>query len=324
MNIILKSLCAAGLLFGVGVGAAPQPAPKLVCAQPSFDFGERESSGELDHTFVIRNAGNVALQILGLRPTCGCLVPKFTDRILAPGAEATITVRFVLRGRQGEQKKIVYIESNDPVTPSFALHMTGVIVDPVDIEPRLLFFGRVPASFTATNVIVVTAAGTNQLGEVSAQLDSPAFTVTTEPLVAHKSARVIVISKPPLPEGLTRASLRISTGNPRLPTITSVVSAFVPGAFAVTPPELLLVGREGDRIRREIILRHESNLTFRVLAVEPPLKEIVYTIVPTNNAVRLEFPGLPVLRSLEGKQIRIVTDLPTRPEVLVPLRVFIR
>ena len=324
MKSILKFLGAASLLLGLNVGAAPQPAPKLVCEKPAFDFGECESSGELDHDFVIRNAGDLALQIFSLRPTCGCLVPKFTDRILAPGTEATITVRFVLRGRQGEQKKLVYIESNDPVNPSFALHMTGVIVDPVDIEPHLLFFGRVPASFAATNTIVVTAAGTNQLGTVSAQIASPAFTVTTEPTISNKSARVIVISKPPLPEGLTRASLRISTGNPRMPTITAVVSVFVPGAFAVTPPELLLVGREGDQVRREIILRSESNLTFRVLAVEPPLKEMAYNIAPTNNAVRVEFPGLPVQRSLEGKNVRIVTDLPTRPEVLVPIRVFIR
>ena len=324
MKTILKFLGAASLLLGLTVGAAPQPAPKLVCENPAYDFGERESSGELEHDFVIRNAGDLSLQIFSLRPTCGCMIPKFTDRILAPGAEATITVRFVLRGRQGDQKKVVYIESNDPVNPSFALHMTGVIVDPVDIEPHILFFGRVPASFAATNAIVVTAAGTNQLGAVSAQIDSPAFTVTTEPTISNKTARVIVIAKPPLPEGLTRASLRISTGNPRMPTITSVVSAFVPGAFAVTPPELLLVGREGDQVRREIILRSESNLTFRVLAVEPPQKEIKFNIVPTNNAVRVEFPALPVLRSLEGKNVRIVTDLPARPEVLVPIRVFIR
>jgi hypothetical protein len=324
MKSILKFLGTASFLLNLTVGAAPQPAPKLVCEKPAFDFGERESSGELEHDFVIRNAGDLSLQIFSLRPTCGCMIPKFTDRILAPGAEAIITVRFVMRGRQGDQKKIVYIESNDPVNPSFALHMTGVIVDPVDIEPHLLFFGRVPASFAATNAVIVTAAGTNQLGAVSAQIDSPAFTVTTEPTISNKTARVLVTAKPPLPEGLTRASLRISTGNPRMPTITSVVSAFVPGAFAVTPPELLLVGREGDQVRREIILRSESNLTFRVLAVEPPQKEIPFNIVPINNTVRVEFPALPVQRSLEGKNIRIVTDLPTRPEVLVPIRVFLR
>ena len=325
MKLIMTWLGMAGVLLGLNAGAAPQPAPKLVCAQPAFDFGERESDGELEHDFIIRNSGDVALQIFSLRPTCGCLVPKFTDRIIAPGGEATITVRFVLRGRQGPQNKFVYIESNDPVQPSFALHMTGLIVDPVDIEPHLLFFGRVPASFASTNTLIVTAAGTNLLGTVSAQIDSPAFAVTTTPLLSNKSARVIVISRPPLPEGLTRASLRILTGNPRLPSLTTVVSAFVPGAFSVTPPELLLVGREGDHVRREIFLRSESNTTFRVLAVEPPLKDIACTIVSTNAAAcRIEFPDLPVLRSLEGKTVRIVTDLPARPEVLIPIRVFIR
>jgi len=325
MKLILKYLGVAALLLGVPAGAAPRPAPKLVCAQPTFDFGERDSDGELEHAFVIRNAGDVALQIFSLRPTCGCLVPKFTDRIVPPGGEATITVRFVLRGRQGAQNKFVYVESNDPDQPNFALHLTGLIVDPVDIEPHLLFFGRVPANFASTNTLVVTAAGTNRLGAVSAQIDSSSFVVSVEQSISNKTARVIVMSRPPLPEGLTRASLRISTGNPRLPGLTTVVSAFVPGAFEVTPPEFLLVGREGDRVRREIFLRSESNTAFRVLAVEPPLKEIAVNIVSARkDACRIEFPSLPVLRSLEGKNVRIVTDLPTRPEILVPIRIFIR
>lgn len=323
MKLHLTLLGMAGLLLGLGAGAAPQP--RLVCDQPVFDFGERESSGELEHEFVIRNAGDIALQINNLRPTCGCLVPKFTDRIIAPGRTASITVRFVLRGRQGQQTKLVYIESNDPDQPAYALHLNGLIVDPVDIEPHLLFFGRVPASFAATNTLVVTAAGTNRLGLVSVQIDSPAFAASAEPLVDHQSARVTVISKPPLPEGLTRANLRITTGNPRQPILTTVVSAYVPGAFVVMPPELLLVGREGDHVRRELSLRTESNTAFRVMAVEPPLKDIAFTILSSDAATcRIEFPSLPVLRSLEGKQVRIVTDLPARPEILVPIRVFIR
>ena len=325
MKNLLLVLALAGSLLGARVWAAPQPAPRLECARPDFDFGERESSGELEHDFVIRNAGAVALQIFSLRPTCGCLVPRFTDRLVPPGGTATITVRFVLRGRQGPQHKLVYVESNDPSQPSFGLHLTGLIVDPVDIEPHLLFLGRVPASCAATNTLVVTAAGTNLLGRVSAQIDSPAFVVITEPVISNKYARVIVITHPPLPEGLTRATLKISTGNPRQPSLTTVVSAFVPGAFAVMPPELLLVGREGELVRRELSLRSESNTAFRVLAVEPPLKDIACTIVATNAALcRIEFPSLPVLRSLEGKQVRIVTDLPSRPEILVPIRVFIR
>jgi len=89
MKLHLTLLGMAGLLLGLGAGAAPQP--RLVCDQPVFDFGERESSGELEHEFVIRNAGDIALQINNLRPTCGCLVPKFTDRIIAPGRTASIT-----------------------------------------------------------------------------------------------------------------------------------------------------------------------------------------------------------------------------------------
>jgi len=305
--------------------ATPEHAPKLVCEHPEFNFGEHESSGELEHDFLIRNTGDLTLQILNLRPTCGCLVPKVTDRLIPPGGEATITVRFVLRGRQGSQHKLVYIDSNDPNNQTFALQLAGQIVDSVELEPRLLFFGRIQPSAAVTGTVAMTASGTNVLGAVTAQIASPAFTVEVGPVISNKTAQLIVASKPPLPEGLTRTTLQIHTGNPKLPIMTMTVSAFVPGVFSVLPPELLLVGRDGERIRRELFLRTENNSAFRVLAIEPPVAGITSTVTTSNSAAyRIEFNNLPVMRSLEGQNVRIVTDHPTRPEILIPIRIFLR
>jgi hypothetical protein len=297
----------------------------LVCERPEFDFGERESDGAVEHDFVIRNAGDVTLQILGLRPTCGCLVPKFTERLIPPGGAATITVQFTLRGRQGPQHKLVYIDSNDPDNPAFALHIQGQIADPIELEPRLLFFGRIPSQAAVTGTVMLAASGTHRLGPVEARVESPVFAVEVGPVVSNKTVQLTVVSRPPLPEGLTRTALQIQTGNPKLPTMTITVSAFVPGAFSILPPEVLLVGREGERVRRDLFLRTENNTAFRVLAVEPPAHGITSTVTATNRAAyRIELHNLPVTRSLEGQNIRIVTDHPARPEILVPLRVFIR
>ena len=313
------------LLMVAEAAAASAPAPKLECVQPVFNFGERESYGEVEHTFTIHNSGDLTLQIFSVRPTCGCLVPGITDRLVPPGGETSITVRFALHGREGTQNKVVFVESNDPNNPSFALHLEGQIVDPVTIDPRLLFFGRIAAQAAVTGSLAVAAVGTNVLGTVTAQLDSPAFVVTAEPTVSNRIVRLVITSKPPLPEGLTRATLRITTGNPRVPVLTTVVSAFVTGAFSMSPPELILVGHEGEHVRREIIVRSESNVAFRVLAIEPPLKAIASTITPTNSATyHIEFPSFPVTRALEGQSVRILTDHPTHPEILVPIRVFLR
>jgi hypothetical protein len=314
------------LLAGKPITAvAQQHAPKLICEQPTFNFGERESAPDFDHDFVIRNAGDLALQIFNLRTTCGCLVPSFTKRIIPPGGTATVTVRFIARGRQGPQSKVLFIESNDPAHPSFPLRMEGQIIDPVEIKPSLLFFGRLAATSCSTGTLTVSAIGTNLLGSIWAQIDSPAFTVSVTHPVSNKTASLTVATKPPLPEGLTRAMLRINTGCPHMPILTTVVSAFVPGTFSVVPPELLLVGREDEPVRREVVVRSESNITFRVISVEPPLTNITCTITPTNSSTcRLIFPGLPVSHKLDGQIIRIVTDHPRHSEILLPIRVFIR
>ncbi len=307
------------------IAVAQQYASKLTCEQPTFNFGKRESIPDFDHDFVIRNAGDLALQIFNLRPTCGCLVPKFTERTIPPGHTATVTVHFIARGRQGPQSKVLFIESNDPAQPSFPLRMEGQIIDPVELKPSLLFFGRLAANSCSTGTLTVSAIGTNLLGSVSAQIDSPAFVVSVAHPASSKTVHLTVATKPPLPEGLTRATLRINTGCPRMPVLTTVVSAFVPGTFSIMPPELLLVGREDETVRREVLVRAESNITFRVVAVEPPLKDISCTITTTNPAAcRLTFPSLPVSHKLDGQTIRIVTDHPKHPELLIPIRVFVR
>jgi hypothetical protein len=313
------------LLYSMDVDAYPKPAPKLECSQPVFNFGERESFGEVEHNFVVRNTGDLTLQIINLRSTCGCLIPKVNDKLVPPRGEVNIPVKFVLRGRQGPQSKIVYVDSNDPVYPTFPLRIEGQIVDPVGLEPRLLFLGRVAAHASVTGSLMLVASGSNALGQVTAQMDSSAFTVHVNPRLNPKSVRLEVVSQPPLPEGLTRASLRITTGHARVPSMTTVVSIFVPGAFSVVPPELLLVGREGEFVRREITLRSESNLAFRIQAVEPPFQEMPSTVLTVNASnYQIVFPKIPVKRMLEGQSVRIVTDHPTRPEILIPIRVFLR
>ncbi len=312
-------------ISGIMAASDQSPAPKLDCKKPAFDFGERENCGEIEHTFVIHNSGNLTLQIYGLRSTCGCLAPRFTDRLVPPNGTVHIPVKFILRGRQGPQKKFVYVESNDPTTPSFPLCVEGMINDPLELRPTALFFGRITTHTSTTGTLMLVTTGTNVLGRVSAHIDSPSFVVKTFPSVNNKSVCLNVISKPPLPEGLTRAALHISTGHARVPTLTTVISAFVPGEFSIVPPELLLVGQEGDIIRREVVLRSESNLAFRVLTVEPPIKDLLSAVSTTTPAgYQIEFPKIPVQRQLDGQAVRIITDHPMRPEVLIPIRVFIR
>ena len=96
-------------------------APKLVCDEPTYKFGELESSETVEHTFILRNEGDLDLEITRVKPACGCTAANLSEKIIHPGGEAQIRTRLSLRGRRGRQRKSITVESNDPKQPRLLL-----------------------------------------------------------------------------------------------------------------------------------------------------------------------------------------------------------
>ena len=99
MKMFLRLLCLCALLIplqclaqGAAAPAAPVApvapltnAPRLVCEQPTFEFGELDESAVVEHEFVLRNAGTAPLNITSVRAACGCTVASLQDPIVQPG-----------------------------------------------------------------------------------------------------------------------------------------------------------------------------------------------------------------------------------------------
>lgn len=66
---------------------------ELVSPAPEFVVPDEVRSGEpLRHRFEVRNAGREAVEVLGLKPGCGCLRPRIDRTRLLPGESATVEV----------------------------------------------------------------------------------------------------------------------------------------------------------------------------------------------------------------------------------------
>jgi hypothetical protein len=79
---------AVVLLLSCGVARA-----ELVCPVPEFVVPNEVRSGEpLRHRFELHNAGTEAVEVLGLKPGCGCLSPHIDRTRLSPGESATVAV----------------------------------------------------------------------------------------------------------------------------------------------------------------------------------------------------------------------------------------
>ena len=88
------------------------------------DYGTVEYGGNGQCTFDFKNTGNAPLIISNAKGSCGCTVPSWPKEPIAPGATATITVKYDTK-RPGAINKSVTITSNATNEPTSVLRISG-------------------------------------------------------------------------------------------------------------------------------------------------------------------------------------------------------
>lgn len=113
------------LLFPM-IGSAVN-GPKLVCAEPVYNFGRVSQSAVITNVFIIRNEGDITFVAGMPRSTCGCTKVRLSKRMIGPGETAELTAVFTAVRRKGEQKKIIYLPSLDSEDPVLKFYMQGFV-----------------------------------------------------------------------------------------------------------------------------------------------------------------------------------------------------
>ena len=79
-----------------------------------FDFGEiKEMSGKVSHKFVFTNNSKKSIQILTVKPSCGCTTPDWSKKEVKPGKEGFIVAEYNPRGRPGVFRKSLSVVTSD-------------------------------------------------------------------------------------------------------------------------------------------------------------------------------------------------------------------
>jgi len=100
---------------------------KIIFDEYQHDFGKVEEGEKIGHNFTFRNNGTTNLVILSATTTCGCTVPKYDTKPIAPGDKGNLEVVFDTSGRSGIQTKIITVKSNAS-TPEVLLKITAEVV----------------------------------------------------------------------------------------------------------------------------------------------------------------------------------------------------
>ena len=79
-----------------------------------FDFGEiEEMGGNVSYKFLFTNNSKKSIQILTVKPSCGCTTPDWSKKEIKPGKEGFIVAEYNPRGRPGVFRKSLSVVTSD-------------------------------------------------------------------------------------------------------------------------------------------------------------------------------------------------------------------
>ena len=105
------------------------PLPELSFETLRYNFGDIIQGETVSHQFVFTNTGQGDLIISNAKGSCGCTVPKWPKKPIAPGEKAEIKVTFNSSGREGKQKKTVTLVTN-AIPNTKVLTISGEVIVP--------------------------------------------------------------------------------------------------------------------------------------------------------------------------------------------------
>ncbi len=130
---VFVNLFAIFLLSGCGSGSgnnnsgntsADTGKAVIVFKEYEHSFGKVEEGEKVGYIFRFENQGTGNLVIQNAITSCGCTVPKYDRKPIAPGNNGNLEVIFDTSGRNGLQAKTVTVKSNATV-PVVLLKITA-------------------------------------------------------------------------------------------------------------------------------------------------------------------------------------------------------
>jgi hypothetical protein len=123
LSNVLVILSVIGILFSCGSNKGGEngdsnfindstAVPEISFNNMVHDFGEITEGEKVAYVFTFTNTGTGSLVINNASASCGCTVPKYSRKPLAPGQKGTMEVVFSTAGFGGIQTKTITVQSN--------------------------------------------------------------------------------------------------------------------------------------------------------------------------------------------------------------------
>jgi hypothetical protein len=144
--------------------------PDTFVPEETFEFSPVIDGEEVRHDFVILNKGASSLDLIQVKPDCGCVAVSYPRQIL-PGREGKIVIKLDSKGYSGEHiTKTITVRTNDNKKPDFSLLISGDVKPVADITPtEAKLTGNVGQKIKQTVMIAPTSENQFKILAVKAE-----------------------------------------------------------------------------------------------------------------------------------------------------------
>jgi len=278
----------------------PGEAPVVEFDTPVYDFGKIRAGIDVHHDFWFTNTGTGPLEILAVRPSCGCTQAGSYDHVVMPGQSGKIPLKVAPGNMTGPVSKNITIMTNAAAPGNtVTLTMKGELWQIVQVAPQSAYFGKILVDEAATinktmDVTITTNNGAvANIGEVKSS--SPAFKGEVTEVTPGSKYTLTISLVPPLKEGNNYGIIEVQTGIAEMPKVTVTATAMVSPELEISPNQIAVMSTSKVAMKRPIIVRNNNVST----------KMTLTNLACTNPAVTVESKEV-----TPGQVFQIMVDLP--------------
>lgn len=306
----------------------PGEEPQIEFDTPAYDFGKIRAGIEVLHDFWFTNTGTGPLEILAVRPSCGCTQAGAYDHIVQPGQSGKIPLKMNPGNVTAPvQKSITIVTNAVGAGANVTLTLKGEVWQLVQVTPQYLNFGKILTTEAATAAPSLTAVVTvnNGLKATMGEIKSsnPSFKAEIKEVEPGTKYNLVVSVVPPLTNPNNFTSIEINTGLAEMPKVNVTATAQVEPEVAVTPNQVAYMATSKVAQKRPVSVRNNGKTPMtltNVVCTNPSVTVTTQEVQPGMMwQLMIDLPADYAKAGTEPDQITFNTDKAGFETVKLPI-----
>ena|GEM_PF-6385631 len=301
---------------------------------PLWDMGVCPSGNTYSHTFTLVNSGKESLEIVAVKPTCGCTVAELSTKRVPSGGTAAINAKIHTSGRSGAFGARIILKTDSVTYPAVLMEIKGdfrLYGGTLATFPQNIVWEEIPVGTGASRKVRVFRRGQDALNLAGASCDHVRIKVKVlkgrgaDNPNGARYGEIEVLVEPNMPVGPFEGTVKVQTRHDKYPTIEIPVRGSVIGGLKSEPRTVFLSVTGEGGAKRSIVLRDVLSRPFKIrrVSLDPadlPLELQSKRVSEARWHVTLETRGRPDKHITQG-MLRIETDIEGAARLAIPVTI---